>query len=64
MSTYLNWLKFPNSKKLGNYTRKYGKQTFIKVPSAPHYKPRLVYVLPNFSVRFIIKSDNYYRQLM
>ena len=26
------------------------------VPSARHYKPRLVYFLPHFSVRFIIKS--------
>ena len=30
----------------------------IRIPYERHYNPRLVYFLPQFSVRFIIKSVN------
>ena len=44
---------------MSKWTPKEGaRPTFvcIHVPYARHYKPRLVYFLPHFSVRFIIKS--------
>ena len=33
----------------------------ILIPYTRHYNPRFVYVLPHFSVRFIIKSGYHYR---
>ena len=36
----------------------------LKIPYARHYKPRLVYFLPHFSLRFIIKSGYNYRLFM
>ena len=37
------------------------KWTDFEIPYARHYDPRLVYFLPHFSVRSIIKSSLYYR---
>ena len=32
------------------------RKPHLELPYARHYKPRLVYFLPHFSMRFIIKS--------
>ena len=63
---------------LGNQTREYLDGTIlttIETSSAPldvsifipylrHYNPRIVYSLPHFSLRFILKGSLYYREFM
>ena len=41
---------------IGEFDLKKGIVVNVKLPYARHYKLRLVYFLPHFSLRFIIKS--------